>query len=117
MKNTSLSHLIQLTPSTIGLGANLALQALPIRYREIHVLNSNWIAQAVWALGSSLLDEGIKNNTHFHKSAKKLQEWLPLDKLPVEYGGSETSFSCKDYYESVLLKKEQELSRLWRTSL
>ena len=117
MKNTSLTHLIQLTPATISLGVNLALKALPIKYKEIHVLNSNWIAQAVWALGCSLLDDNTKNNTHFHKSYRKLGDYLPIDTLPTEYGGKESSWTSREYYEQVLLKKEPDLTKVMRISL
>lgn len=117
MKNTSFFHLIQLTPATVSLGLKLALQVLPIRYKEVHVLNSNWISQTIWTLSSSLLDDSIKNNTHFHKTCKRLEDFLPIEKLPQEYGGKDNNFSSWSYYNNVLLKKEHELSKVWRISL
>jgi len=116
MKNTCLSQLVHMTPSIIAFGTNLALETLPIRYKEFHVINSNWVAQTVWALGSGLLEDSIKKSTHFHKSVHRLKDFIPRDRLPKEYGGKDV-FSAWKYYTENLLKKEAELCKTWRISI
>ncbi|XP_063697726.1 alpha-tocopherol transfer protein-like [Culicoides brevitarsis] len=61
---------------------------VPLRYVEIHLINTSKIANLIISLCFPFLSDGLKERIHFHKSnLESLHKFVGKDVLPMEYGG------------------------------
>uniref|UniRef100_A0A336KUT1 CSON000542 protein n=1 Tax=Culicoides sonorensis TaxID=179676 RepID=A0A336KUT1_CULSO len=60
----------------------------PLKYVEIHILNTSPLANVIIAVSFPFLSEGLKERIHFHRAnMKSLHKYVGKDCLPREYGG------------------------------
>lgn len=60
----------------------------PLKYVEIHVVNTSSICNLLLAVSFPFLSDGLKQRIHFHRSnMRSLHKYVGRDVLPVEYGG------------------------------
>lgn len=61
---------------------------MPLKYVEIHIINTSSICNLLIAVSFPFLSDGLKERIHFHRSnMKSLHKYLGSEVLPKEYGG------------------------------
>ncbi|KAJ6642293.1 Alpha-tocopherol transfer protein-like [Pseudolycoriella hygida] len=84
--------------------------AMPIRLKEIHFVKQPFIFNMVWALIKPFVKDKLKKRMYFHgDNLSQLHNYIPVDKLPSNYGGTlpEINYSGKEWYPCVDKYKEQ----------
>nr|XP_042907243.1 alpha-tocopherol transfer protein-like [Parasteatoda tepidariorum] len=101
-KNISLKHIRTLSPRYLQLISKALRNTLPIRFKQVHVVNESVIFSYIFNIFKFFLTEKIKKRIHFHGSdMKHLHKYIPKEVLPAEYDGDNT-----DYCASEWVKKE-----------
>ncbi|KAK6631975.1 hypothetical protein RUM44_007005 [Polyplax serrata] len=80
---------------------NFIQDAMPLRLKEVHVVNQPWLFNMVWKIFKPLVKEKLSKRLHFHGSKyEELHKFIPKDYLPADYGGSlpKIDYSSKDWY-------------------
>ncbi|GIY41574.1 alpha-tocopherol transfer protein-like [Caerostris extrusa] len=72
-KDTSLHYLMHCTPPNLYLLKHSALDCLPGRFKEIHIINESIVFKAAWSF--------------FLSDPEELFDYFPRSVLPPEYGG------------------------------
>ncbi|OWR49435.1 putative SEC14 [Danaus plexippus plexippus] len=89
---TSLTHLRH-----IGLARQ---DAVPIRIKRIHFLNTPYFFETFFKVAKMILSEKNKQRILFH-SKSALHDYFPKEIIPEEYGGTGDSFrQCVDYWKN-----------------
>ncbi|XP_042911968.1 alpha-tocopherol transfer protein [Parasteatoda tepidariorum] len=98
MQGTCMKHIRQITPRYIQLLSNALRNALPVRFKGIHIVNESFLFGYVYSVLKVFQTEKIKKRFHFHGSdTKHLQNYLPKDILPAEYDGDNIHYNAKDW--------------------
>lgn len=66
---------------------NQTQKALPIKHKEVHWLNLPPIIMTCFYLISSFLSDKLRKRLFLHKNLDSLHDSIPIDILPLEYGG------------------------------
>lgn len=103
MKGTSWRQLGYIPLSAMKLGVDLTQNTLPIRFKKIHIINHNWVSEAVYSLVSPFLSRELCQRIFFHAKKEDIQNYIPKLLLPMEYGGRQRPFHSLTYYNHVLL--------------
>ncbi|XP_071041231.1 alpha-tocopherol transfer protein [Parasteatoda tepidariorum] len=105
MQGASMKHIRQITPRYIQLLSYALRNALPVRFKGIHIFNESIFFGYIYSILKIFLTEKIKKRFHFHGSdTKHLQKYLPKEILPAEYDGDNIHYNPKDFCQ-----KEMEL--------
>ncbi|XP_023242950.1 alpha-tocopherol transfer protein-like isoform X1 [Centruroides sculpturatus] len=87
-KTLSWRHVLQLTPSTIFCMTSLLFTAIPIRYKEIHVVNIGKFGYLFYNALRPFLPYKIRKRIHIHSSEiESLHKFIDSQFLPEEYKG------------------------------
>lgn len=88
MDGLSLSQTTKFTPSFAKRIVDWLQDSVPIRVKNIHIVNQPYIFNLVFKLFKPFLREKLRNRIIFHGSNRKsLQEHLDVSILPEVYGG------------------------------
>ncbi|CAH0556805.1 unnamed protein product [Brassicogethes aeneus] len=89
MDGLSLSQTTKFTPMFAKRIVDWLQDSLPVRIKNIHIVNQPYIFKIVFALFKPFLREKLRNRIIFHGSDRKsLQEYVDPACLPECYGGS-----------------------------
>ncbi|GFY55852.1 alpha-tocopherol transfer protein-like [Trichonephila inaurata madagascariensis] len=101
-KNYSFKQMRCFVPKYLPLVAKALRNSLPIRFKDIHVVNEGIVFHCVWTFLSLLLSVKIRNRFYIHgNNTGKLQKHIPKEIIPREYGGDLINYNDDDW-----LKKE-----------
>ncbi|XP_068620796.1 uncharacterized protein [Battus philenor] len=88
LDGVTMSHFLQMTPTTIKKMVVSSQDAMPLRMKGTHYLNTPTGFETVFNAVKSLLNEKNQNRLYVHnKNYDELYKHIPKDILPVEYGG------------------------------
>ena len=87
-ENYRLKHLLKLSPIFAKKIFMCTMDALPIKIKEIHIVNPPFVIDSLIAFIKPFMKEKIFNRLHFHKDVTALHEYISRDFLPEEYGGT-----------------------------
>ncbi|XP_067119760.1 clavesin-2-like [Centruroides vittatus] len=101
-------HIIQYTPRNIQLVVLSMLQCIPVRYKGIHIVNTNKMLIFLYQIMSPFLPYKLKKRIHLHGSdMKELHKVIDPKYLPAEFGGELPPFDSTEYIQQ--LKDNEEL--------
>uniref|UniRef100_A0A8D8Q2R0 Alpha-tocopherol transfer protein-like n=1 Tax=Cacopsylla melanoneura TaxID=428564 RepID=A0A8D8Q2R0_9HEMI len=60
----------------------------PVRLQQIHIINTTSIVKQLMNFIKPLMNSEVKKLLHLHSSMDTFTEFVPLEILPVEYGGT-----------------------------
>lgn len=81
----------------------------PVRLKQIHIINTNSLVKQLMNFIKPLMNSEVKKLIHFHSNMDTFVEFIPLDMLPEEYGGTGgTLASMREFHA-----KQIEDSRDW----
>ncbi|GBP41118.1 Alpha-tocopherol transfer protein-like [Eumeta japonica] len=108
LDQVTVGHLAQMTPSIIKKLVVTGQDALPVRMKGFHFINTPPGFETLFNFMKSLLSEKNKNRLHVHnRNYDELYKHIPKEALPTEYeGNSGTIQSIIDHWE----KKVQQYS-------
>ncbi|XP_073979268.1 alpha-tocopherol transfer protein [Rhodnius prolixus] len=110
MRGYSFRHLTRITFPTLRKYMHYTQEAHPVRLKQIHVINVSPLLDKTMAVVKPLLKSEVANMLHFHQpGSTSLQDFIPLEILPEEYGGKAGTVS--DIKES--WKAKVEKNRDW----
>ncbi|XP_063906752.1 alpha-tocopherol transfer protein-like isoform X4 [Zophobas morio] len=87
-ENFMLKYLVKLSPIFAKKFLVCATDALPIKVKEVHIVNPPFFIDSIIAFIKPFLKEKILKRIHFHKDVTTLHEYIPKGLLPEEYGGT-----------------------------
>ncbi|XP_022914322.1 alpha-tocopherol transfer protein-like [Onthophagus taurus] len=79
-------------------------EAMPLRLKEIHMVNNPMLFNMVWKIIKPLVKEKLNKRIHFHGSKMdSLHGFIPPSHLPEDYGGQlpKINYGGKDWYPAV----------------
>uniref|UniRef100_A0A1B0FV39 CRAL-TRIO domain-containing protein n=1 Tax=Lutzomyia longipalpis TaxID=7200 RepID=A0A1B0FV39_LUTLO len=89
LKELSLKHLKDLTPSIIQFLIRYGQHCNPLRLKGLHVLNESSIIDATYTIAKNFLTEKLRKRIYFHgNDLQSLHEYVPPSCLPKIYGGT-----------------------------
>lgn len=100
-KNMGMAQVKQLGPSFSKRLLTFIQDAMPLRLKEVHIVNEPWVFKFVWAIFSPLIKPKLKGRLTFHgENWDKLHKFIPKQYLPADFGGSlpKMDYSSKDWY-------------------
>ncbi|EEB15902.1 conserved hypothetical protein [Pediculus humanus corporis] len=96
-----MAQVLALSPSFSLRLLNFIQDAMPLRLKEVHIVNQPWLFNMVWKIFKPLVKEKLNKRLHFHgNKLQELHKFIPRDYLPEDYGGSlpKVDYSAKDWY-------------------
>lgn len=106
MDGLTLQQTWQFTPPFAKRIVDWLQEAIPIRLKNLHIVNQPYIFNVVFALFKPFLKEKLKKRIVFHGTDRKsLHKYISPDCLPKDYGGNLDipPIDGKDWYEYLLL--------------
>ncbi|KAG8232673.1 hypothetical protein J437_LFUL009917 [Ladona fulva] len=88
LKGICAAHLTLWSPSEFASIVKLGEQAVPMRHKEIHLINMPTGFKVAYDFCKGLLSEKIRNRFNMHSSLPELHQSVDPKILPKEYGGS-----------------------------
>ncbi|KAK7871767.1 hypothetical protein R5R35_014034 [Gryllus longicercus] len=96
-RNLRFGHIFKTSISMLRKIAIYTQEAEPIRMKEVHVINMNYLGEKILFLLKPFLGKELQKVLHFHSGAMEaFYEAFPKDVLPQEFGG--TSGLLLDYH-------------------
>lgn len=110
MDGLSLQQTWQFTPPFAKRIVDLLQEAIPVRVKNLHVVNQPVIFNMVFALFKPFLNEKLKNRIIFHGSDRKsLHQYILPKHLPPQYGGTlELKLISGPQWYSLLVNLDKE---------
>ncbi|XP_055372603.1 retinol-binding protein pinta-like [Condylostylus longicornis] len=108
VKDLSLAHGAQFTPTFVKKMAQFVQDAYPFRLKAIHFVNVPSAFDFFFKLLSGFLSEKIRKRLFVHDNVAELEKHIPKKLLPNEYGGDNGSINlwiCK-WKDDLLSKRE-----------
>ncbi|KAJ3641021.1 hypothetical protein Zmor_027550 [Zophobas morio] len=87
-ENCMLKHLFKFSPIFVKKILVSTIDVLPVKIKEVHVINAPSFVDSILALVKPFLKEKILKRLHFHKDLSTLHEYISKDLLPEEYEGT-----------------------------
>ncbi|XP_028158175.1 alpha-tocopherol transfer protein-like isoform X2 [Ostrinia furnacalis] len=118
VKDISLKILTKFNLSIARTLSKYQQDAIPIRLKQVHVVNAPSFIDKVYGLVKPFLKQGMTDMIHFHApKSETLYNYLSKEDLPEDFGG--TNGTMNDHMEEVLkvisARREQLLNdNLWR---
>ncbi|XP_018345716.1 PREDICTED: alpha-tocopherol transfer protein-like isoform X4 [Trachymyrmex septentrionalis] len=89
MDGLTLQQTWQFTPPFAKRIVDLLQEAMPLRVKNIHIINQPYVFNMVFALFKPFLKEKLKNRIIFHGTDRKsLHQYISPKCLPAQYGGT-----------------------------
>uniref|UniRef100_A0A0K8UR17 Alpha-tocopherol transfer protein-like n=1 Tax=Bactrocera latifrons TaxID=174628 RepID=A0A0K8UR17_BACLA len=107
-RDVGLHLMTQFEPSTLKKGYIVAEDCMPLKLKEVHLINMRREGVSVFNFLSSLLPNSMHFKFVAHKKAEDLLECIPRDAVTVEYGGNNgyLTEAIKSFESNLLLYKE-----------
>ncbi|XP_011057330.1 PREDICTED: alpha-tocopherol transfer protein-like [Acromyrmex echinatior] len=80
-------HFAKFTPSLVKKFLVCAMEAYPVKLKEVHVINISPLVDTILNFVKPFLKEKIRNRIFMHSDIKTLYDYIPREILPTEYGG------------------------------
>uniref|UniRef100_A0A1B0CUX6 CRAL-TRIO domain-containing protein n=2 Tax=Lutzomyia longipalpis TaxID=7200 RepID=A0A1B0CUX6_LUTLO len=88
LSNVTMAHFLQFSPTLVKKMTVMNQEALPIRLKGFHYINTPAGFETVYNLFRKFLNEKNRNRLHVHgDNLESLYEHIPKKLLPKEYGG------------------------------
>lgn len=88
-KNFGYKHLTKIVLSSLRIFMKFTQEALPIRIKQIHVINCSPTMDRAMTLIRPMIFSKVVKLIHFHKpGSDTLFKYIPKDIMPEEYGGN-----------------------------
>ncbi|GJQ85285.1 hypothetical protein Trydic_g23183 [Trypoxylus dichotomus] len=87
MEGTSFGHVAKVNVNSARKYVHFLQEAMPVRVKEIHLLNVSAISQTLVNLVKPFLRNDIVEMLHTHASIDTLFDYVPKKAFPKEYGG------------------------------
>ncbi|KAK3878038.1 hypothetical protein Pcinc_017298 [Petrolisthes cinctipes] len=87
-KDLGLSLITLWSPSEVAKAFQCCEKTIPMRHKEIHIVNLPTALMAVFEFAKTLLSDKIKSRFQMHSEDAKLRKAVPARLLPREYGGT-----------------------------
>lgn len=81
------THFAKFTPALVKKFLVCAMEAYPVKVKEVHVINVSPLVDTILNFVKPFLKEKIRNRIFMHSDIKSLYEYVPQEILPTEYGG------------------------------
>ncbi|KAL0121349.1 hypothetical protein PUN28_006700 [Cardiocondyla obscurior] len=89
MDGLTLQQTWQFTPPFAKRIVDLLQEAMPVRIKNLHIVNQPYVFNMVFALFKPFLKEKLRNRIIFHGTDRKsLQQYISPKCLPAQYGGT-----------------------------
>ncbi|XP_051169298.1 uncharacterized protein LOC127286762 [Leptopilina boulardi] len=105
MHGTQLGHVSRMNPSVAKKSLLYLQDALPVRLKEIHVMNASPIFDLMLTICKPFMKKELLDMLHIHTTKESLENFIPLEILPNEAGGKAGPLS-KFYEERMKLLTE-----------
>ncbi|XP_028043335.1 alpha-tocopherol transfer protein-like [Bombyx mandarina] len=99
------SHLAKISPAVLKKFFICIQEAYPVKLKEIHVINASPLVDVVFNIVKPFLKEKMKKRVFFHADVQCLQDYIPKEILPVEFGGN--GCSLEDVNKAWMKKLEE----------
>ncbi|KAL1139590.1 hypothetical protein AAG570_006572 [Ranatra chinensis] len=110
MDGFTFRHLTKVVLTSLRKYMQYAQEAHPVRLKQVHVINVSPLLDKAMSLAKPLIKSEVAQMIHFHlPGSSTLQEFVPIEIMPNEYGGQ--AGSIKDIKET--WKKTAENNREW----
>lgn len=79
-------------------------EAMPLRLKQVHMVNQPFLFNMVWSLFKPFIREKLKSRMWFHgKDRKSLHKHMSPDFLPADYGGKmpKINYSGKNWFPCI----------------
>lgn len=86
-KSIGFSHVFMWSPSQVSHMIGCCESAMPMRHRQINLVNVHTLIHTVLEFVKGLIAEKLRSRFVIHSNVEKLQRTLPVKILPKEYGG------------------------------
>lgn len=99
-----MSQVRALTPAWSKRLLTFIQDAMPLRLKQVHMVNQPFIFNMVWTLFKPFVKEKLSKRMHFHgKDRKSLLKHINAANLPANYGGDLPliDYGAKDWYPCV----------------
>ncbi|XP_021918955.1 alpha-tocopherol transfer protein-like [Zootermopsis nevadensis] len=80
---------------------NIFQEAMPLRLKEVHIVNQPFLFNMVWQMFKPFVKEKLKKRLFFHgKKMESLHEHIDPSYLPEDYGGKlpKINYSSVEWY-------------------
>ncbi|VVC98504.1 unnamed protein product [Leptidea sinapis] len=81
------AHLSRVSPSAVKKFLICVQEATPIKLKEVHVVNTSPIIEAMVNFVKPFLKDKIKKRIFIHSDINELTKYIPKEMIPEEYGG------------------------------
>ncbi|XP_041979876.1 clavesin-1-like [Aricia agestis] len=88
VRNTHLSHYLQITFKTLRCLLRAYQEAMPIRIKDTHIIGSFYLFEAIMNIAKRFLSNKINKRIMVHSNMESLYKHLPKEILPAELGGT-----------------------------
>ncbi|KAL4715096.1 hypothetical protein ACJJTC_012143 [Scirpophaga incertulas] len=111
LEGVSMGHFLQMTPTVMKKMVVLGEDALPLRLKGTHYLNTPAGFETVFNAMKMLLSEKNKSRLHVHnKNYEEMYQHIPKEVLPEEYGGcAGTIIEIIDYWKKKIEEYDEWL--------
>lgn len=78
--------------------------AMPLRLKEIHMVNEPFVFNLVWKMFKPFIREKLNKRIHFHqKKMAQMHKFIAPSHLPEDYGGAlpKINYTGKDWYPAI----------------
>jgi len=84
-----LSQVKALSPAFSARLLTFIQDAMPLRLKEVHIINQPFIFNLIWTIFKPFIREKLGSRLHLHgKNLKELHKFIPPAYLPTEFGGT-----------------------------
>ncbi|KAL9895846.1 alpha-tocopherol transfer protein-like isoform 1-T3 [Glossina fuscipes fuscipes] len=107
---STLRHLSRINVTVLKKAFYYFQEALPLQLKGVHFINVVPFLDKFLALCTPFMKKELFDILHFHNKLEDLFQYVPLDLLPKDYGGSEAG--VKQLYErscGMIISKHQEI--------
>ncbi|KAJ2949511.1 hypothetical protein O0L34_g15433 [Tuta absoluta] len=84
------------------------LEGMPVRVKEVHVVNCPSFVDKLYALVKPILPEDIRNIIRFHQTTEILHKYVNKKYLPIEFGGEAQSTAEQQKHWISMIEEQRE---------